>query len=207
MIAELQREVLELKERRTTPTAGSPRPRPSAAPQRVARSRSCVHAAIERDRAGAAATPPITPATERTRPAARRATPWSRSAARDGSPLATIVFEAKNKRLSKNDAWTELNACMGERDAAFAVLVVAGEDKVPAGLEELTEYQGNKIIAVARPRGPGPARAAARLPLRPRARARWPRDRRARGRRGRRARRRRGGGRAAEAGATGSASR
>jgi hypothetical protein len=65
-----------------------------------------------------------------------------------GSPLATVVFEAKNKRLSKNDAWTELNGCMGERDAAFAVLVVAGEDKVPAGLEELTEYQGNKIIAV-----------------------------------------------------------
>lgn len=65
-----------------------------------------------------------------------------------GTPLATVVFEAKNKRLSKNDAWTELNGCMGERDAVFAVLVVAGDDKVPAGLEELTEYQGNKIIAV-----------------------------------------------------------
>jgi hypothetical protein len=65
-----------------------------------------------------------------------------------GSPLATVVFEAKNKKLSKNDAWTELNGCMGERDAVFAVLVVAGDDKVPSGLEELTEYQGNKIIAV-----------------------------------------------------------
>jgi len=65
-----------------------------------------------------------------------------------GTPLATVVFEAKNKRLSKNDAWTELNSCMGQRDASFAVLVVAGEDKIPAGLEELTEYQGNKIIAV-----------------------------------------------------------
>jgi hypothetical protein len=65
-----------------------------------------------------------------------------------GSPLATVVFEAKNKKLSKNDAWTELNGCMGERDACYAVLVVAGEDKVPSGLEELTEYQGNKIIAV-----------------------------------------------------------
>jgi hypothetical protein len=65
-----------------------------------------------------------------------------------GSPLATIVFEAKNKKLSKNDAWTELNACLGERDASFAVLVVAGDDKIPSGLEELTEYQGNKIIAV-----------------------------------------------------------
>ncbi|MFI5122049.1 MAG: hypothetical protein ACHQJ5_04080 [Vicinamibacteria bacterium] len=65
-----------------------------------------------------------------------------------GNPLASVVFEAKNKKLSKNDAWTELNGCMGERDAVFAVLVVAGDDKVPSGLEELTEYQGNKIIAV-----------------------------------------------------------
>jgi len=65
-----------------------------------------------------------------------------------GTALATIVFEAKNKRLSKNDAWSELNACMRERDAAYSVLVVAGDDKIPAGLEDLTEYQGNKIIAV-----------------------------------------------------------
>jgi hypothetical protein len=65
-----------------------------------------------------------------------------------GGALANVVFEAKNKRLSKNDAWSELNACMRERDAAYSVLVVAGDDKVPAGLEELTEYQGNKIIAV-----------------------------------------------------------
>lgn len=73
-----------------------------------------------------------------------------------GAPLATVVYEAKNKRLSKNDAWTELSGCMGERDAAFAVLVVAGEDKVPAGLEELTEYQGNKIIAVLDRESPDP---------------------------------------------------
>jgi hypothetical protein len=70
--------------------------------------------------------------------------------------VATVVFEAKNKRLSRNDAWTELNGCMGERDAAFGVLVVAGEDKVPAGLEELTEYQGNKIIAVLDRESPDP---------------------------------------------------
>jgi len=73
-----------------------------------------------------------------------------------GNPLATIVFEAKNKRLSRNDAWTELNACMAERDAVFAVLVVAGEDKVPAGLDELTEYQGNKMIAVLDRENPDP---------------------------------------------------
>ena len=65
-----------------------------------------------------------------------------------GSPVATVVFESKNKKLSKNDAWSELNGCMSERDAAYGVLVVAGDDKVPSGLDELTEYQGNKIIAV-----------------------------------------------------------
>lgn len=65
-----------------------------------------------------------------------------------GSAIATLVFEAKNKKLSKNDAWTELNACMAERDAGYAVLVVAGDDKVPSGLEDLVEYQGNKMIVV-----------------------------------------------------------
>lgn len=65
-----------------------------------------------------------------------------------GPCLGTVVYEAKNKRLSKNDAWAELAACMRERDADYAVLVVAGDDKVPAGLEELTEYQGNKMIVV-----------------------------------------------------------
>ena len=65
-----------------------------------------------------------------------------------GCSTATVVFESKNKKLSKNDAWSELNACMAERDATYAVLVVAGDDKVPSGLNELTEYQGNKIIAV-----------------------------------------------------------
>ena len=65
-----------------------------------------------------------------------------------GCSLATVVFESKNKKLSKNDAWSELNGCMAERDATYAVLVVAGDDKVPSGLDELTEYQGNKIIAV-----------------------------------------------------------
>jgi hypothetical protein len=73
-----------------------------------------------------------------------------------GNPLATLVFEAKNKKLSKNDAWTELNGCMGERDATFAVLVVAGDDKVPSGLDDLTEYQGNKIIAVLDREDPDP---------------------------------------------------
>jgi len=63
-----------------------------------------------------------------------------------GTSSLRIVIEAKNKKLSKNDAWSELNAAMDERDAAFGLLVVAGDDKVPSGLQEVTEYQGNKMI-------------------------------------------------------------
>jgi hypothetical protein len=48
-----------------------------------------------------------------------------------GPALATIVVEAKNRALSKNQAWAELNAAISERDADYGLLVVAGEDKVP----------------------------------------------------------------------------
>ena len=64
----------------------------------------------------------------------------------DGSSQGRIVFEAKDKRLSKNAAWTELNTAMEARAASFGVLVVAGDENVPAGREELTEYEGNKLI-------------------------------------------------------------
>jgi hypothetical protein len=66
--------------------------------------------------------------------------------AASGPASGRIVFEAKDKRLSKNDAWRELNEAMAARAAAFAVLVVAGEDRVPAGREPLVEYEGNKLI-------------------------------------------------------------
>jgi hypothetical protein len=72
------------------------------------------------------------------------------------TPIATVVFEAKNKKLSKNDAWAELNGCLRERDAAYSVLVVAGDEKVPSGLEDLTEYQGNKMIVVLDLENPDP---------------------------------------------------
>ena len=74
----------------------------------------------------------------------------------DGPAQGRIVFEAKDKRLSKNDAWLELNEGMAARAASFAVLVVAGEEKVPAGRQQLHEYEGNKlVVAVDRdePRG------------------------------------------------------
>lgn len=63
-----------------------------------------------------------------------------------GPSTARIVFEVKDKRLSKNEAWAELDGAMGARGASFGVLVVAGEDRVPARTEQLHEYQGNKLI-------------------------------------------------------------
>ena len=66
--------------------------------------------------------------------------------AANGPAAGRIVFEAKDKRLSKNDTWRELNEAKDARAASFAVLVVAGEDRVPAGRETLVEYEGNKLI-------------------------------------------------------------
>jgi hypothetical protein len=63
-----------------------------------------------------------------------------------GPSNGRIVFEVKDKKLSKNDAWTELNAAMAARAASFGVLVVAGEDRVPSGRQQLHEYEGNKMI-------------------------------------------------------------
>lgn len=66
--------------------------------------------------------------------------------AAEGPAAGRIVFEAKDKKLSKNQAWTELNESMASRAASYGVLVVAGEDRVPAGREQLHEYEGNKLI-------------------------------------------------------------
>ena len=117
-----------------------------------------------------------------------------------GSSQGRIVFEAKDKRLSKNAAWAELNGAMEARAASFAVLVVAGEENLPSGREELTEYEGNKlIVAVDRdePEGLGLA-IAYRLAA---ARVAMARDRDLRGRRDRGPRHRRRGDQPAEAGA------
>jgi hypothetical protein len=66
--------------------------------------------------------------------------------AAEGPGMGRVVFEAKDKKLSKNDAWRELNQAMDTRAASFAVLVVAGEERIPAGREPLHEYEGNKLI-------------------------------------------------------------
>ena len=66
--------------------------------------------------------------------------------AAEGPSTGRVVFEAKDKKLSKNQAWAELNEGMAARAAGFAVLVVAGEERVPAGRDSLREYEGNKMI-------------------------------------------------------------
>jgi hypothetical protein len=79
-----------------------------------------------------------------------------------GPSSGRIVFESKDRKLSKNEAWKELNDAMAARAASFGVLVVAGEERVPSGRETLHEYEGNKlIVAVDREDPDGPELALA----------------------------------------------
>jgi hypothetical protein len=71
-----------------------------------------------------------------------------------GRPSCRMVFEAKNRKLGKPDAWRELNASLVDRDAGYAVLVVAGEEKIPAKTQTLHEYEGNKMIVAVDPEEP-----------------------------------------------------
>jgi hypothetical protein len=66
--------------------------------------------------------------------------------AADGPSKGRIVFEAKEAKLSKNQAWAQLNEAMERRAASYGVLVVAGEERIPAGREQLHEYEGNKMV-------------------------------------------------------------
>jgi hypothetical protein len=63
-----------------------------------------------------------------------------------GPARGRIVFEAKNAKLSRPKALAELDDALAERDAQFAVLVVPAEEKVPARLAPLREYNGDKLI-------------------------------------------------------------
>jgi hypothetical protein len=63
-----------------------------------------------------------------------------------GAAKGRIAIDAKDEKLSKNRAWETLNAALTERDAAFAILLVAAEEKVPSGRHQLHEYEGNKMI-------------------------------------------------------------
>ena len=64
----------------------------------------------------------------------------------NGPPRGRIVVEAKDRRLSRPAALAELDKALAERSADFAVLVVPTEDEVPAKLEPLREYNGDKLV-------------------------------------------------------------
>jgi HAMP domain-containing protein len=69
----------------------------------------------------------------------------------DGPARGRIVFEAKNARMTRPKALEELDQAKAERGADFAVLVVSSEEKVPARMQDLREYNGDKLIAVYEP--------------------------------------------------------
>jgi hypothetical protein len=69
----------------------------------------------------------------------------------NGPPRGRIVIEAKDRRLSGPKALSELDDAMAERSADFAVLVVPTEDEVPAKMQPLREYNGDKLVVVLDP--------------------------------------------------------
>jgi Uncharacterized protein conserved in bacteria (DUF2130) len=64
----------------------------------------------------------------------------------DGPVRGRIVFEAKNARLSRPKALEELDGALRERNADYAVLVVPDEERVPAKMLSLREYNGDKLV-------------------------------------------------------------
>jgi hypothetical protein len=63
-----------------------------------------------------------------------------------GPAHGRIVFEAKNSRLSRPEALRQLDDARQERNADYAVLVVPSEEKVPARMQPLREYNGDKLV-------------------------------------------------------------
>jgi hypothetical protein len=63
-----------------------------------------------------------------------------------GPARGKVVFEAKNKKLSRNEALAELDGALETRGADYAVLVVPGEAKLPARTHPLREFNGDKLF-------------------------------------------------------------
>ena len=68
-----------------------------------------------------------------------------------GPARGRIVVEAKDRRLSSPRALGELDQAMAERSADFAVLVVPTAAEMPAKLEPLREYNGDKLVVALDP--------------------------------------------------------
>ena len=69
----------------------------------------------------------------------------------NGPARGRVVIEAKDRKLSTPGALSELDRAMAERSADFAVLVVPTEEEVPAKLEPLREYNGDKLVVALDP--------------------------------------------------------
>jgi hypothetical protein len=68
-----------------------------------------------------------------------------------GPARGRLVFEAKDSRMSTPRALAELDEALAERSADFAVLVVPAEGEVPAKLQPLREYNGDKLVVALEP--------------------------------------------------------
>ena len=68
-----------------------------------------------------------------------------------GPARGRLVVEAKDKRLSQPRAMKELDDALVHRSADFALLVVPTEEELPAKMEPLREYYGDKIVVVLDP--------------------------------------------------------
>jgi len=66
--------------------------------------------------------------------------------AQAGPARGRIAFEAKNSRLSRNDAIATLDEARSQRSAGYAVLVVPSDAQAPAKFSPLEELHGNKIV-------------------------------------------------------------
>jgi len=71
--------------------------------------------------------------------------------AASGPVRGRIVFEAKDSRLSAPKAREELARARAQRDADFAVLVVPGDEEVPARMHPLREWGGDSLIVTFNP--------------------------------------------------------
>jgi flagellar hook-basal body complex protein FliE len=68
-----------------------------------------------------------------------------------GPARGRIVVEAKDKRLSKPRAIAELDEALAHRSADVALLVVPTEEELPAKVEPLREYNGDKVVVALDP--------------------------------------------------------
>jgi hypothetical protein len=68
-----------------------------------------------------------------------------------GPPRGRIVFEAKDRRISRKKSLEELAEGLDQRSAQFGVWVVPSEEELPAGVRDLREVDGDKLFVIFEP--------------------------------------------------------